>query len=212
MTLLDFMPNIRQQETKSEKEYDTNLTQIQKEYKSRLKKSRSFTQMIEQKNFGLFQYEFYKQALRIHSHMGIVYKLSTSSIDTGDDLGVIREEKGKRRELFTLQFKTGRVTSDDNKKHRAVDIKKSQKGRGGSENHHLRLYKVEEFDFLVCVDGIDGRDDIFIFDRETLISASNPTHYKQQQSLSPQYWDKHHCNRGGWELLMPELKEVTNYE
>lgn len=210
MTLLNFMPNAIQEEEKPEITYDENLSELQNEYRDKLQRSKTYTQMCEQKNIGLFQYEFYKKALKVHTNNpNVLYKLASTSIDTGDDLHVVREEIGKRRQLFTLQFKTGRKTSSGY--GRGVDIKKSSKGKG-SEKHHLRLYRVEEFDFLVCVDGINEKEELFIFDRESLITSPNATHYKQLQTLTPKVWDKHHCDRGGWELLMPELKEVQNYE
>ena len=208
MTLLNFMPNAIQEEEKPEIIYDENLSELQNEYRDKLQRSKTYTQMCEQKNFGLFQYEFYKKALKVHTHNpNVVYKLASPSIDTGDDICVIREEIGKRRELFTLQLKTGRKTTSGC--GRGVDVKKSSKG---SERHHLRLYRVEEFDFLVCVDSMNEREDLFIFDRESLVTTPNATHYKQLQTLSPRIMDRHHCDRGGWELLMPELKEVQNYE
>jgi len=203
MTILNFIPDY--------KEYD-DLTDIDPNDIAAIDREQNhrcpyMPKMIEEKNKFVFLSEFMKHAIRVYNKTGILYKMVSSTIDTGDDLLICKEEPEKSRRLITLQFKG--IITGCNRRYRRIC---NRRGNGTTDQRRgrERQYQQNEYDFLVGVD--KKTEEIFIFDYDSIRDQKKDNYYKQHVTINENNiidWEKHNVAYNGWELLMPELKEMN---
>lgn len=139
--------------------------------------------------------------LEVYRKTNVFYKFLNAEIDTGDDLVLVRDEKGCRSEMYKIQIKPISYKAPYSK-HKETWHVTTRRGHYAQE----KKYNKYDFDYLITLDR--DTEEFYIFDTKVLLSDNGHDLITKLRVKCPN--SKSHFYKENWSVILPELKEIEH--